>query len=484
MRIVSQEINNALEANKNAPANFGLVFNKWLVFTEDRGIVKPVVSQNKQPLIDSYGKSSKQAEEILKQRHLQQAEYCRAMEQAGWRSFIVHARLTSSFVSGLGMTHPTETGMVLDHTSGLPYIPAASQKGVLRMAHIINTLLDDAGNWKELDALFAQGIVQEVKNKKTDEIETCWEEDDASKTLFGFSGKQDSLAGQLVVLDAYPLSPPTLGEEILNPHFMKYYSGERGPTEDQSPIPVKFLVVKSGADFVFRLLLRRPLDKTQKNDQEKLAGLIEQNLHRAISAEGMGAKTALGFGRFVVIATNEPEKVQGWLRKQQEDEEQTKYPWRPIVRKIEFVTDWGQLKQLLDNKDIQIYQVQAEVGQTVKEAANRIRKANPKKWEEERDKLVGEWLEPSGIVWDTLVAATTPAPSLLSPEEQASVEQIEKLADWGAWKNAEKVGIAMESLPLPALKKLREKFTSWKIKDGKGDKPATWKSLNLLIKQQ
>ena len=66
MRIVSQEINNALEANKNAPANFGLVFNKWLVFTEDRGIVKPVVSQNKQPLIDSYGKSSKQAGRKLK----------------------------------------------------------------------------------------------------------------------------------------------------------------------------------------------------------------------------------------------------------------------------------------------------------------------------------------------------------------------------------------------------------------------------------
>ncbi len=79
---------------------------------------------------------------------------------------------------------------------------------------------------------------------------------------------------------------------------------------------------------------------------------------------------------------------------------------------------------------------------------------------------------------------TEPISDNLSPEEQTAVEQIEKLVDWGAWKNAEKAGAAMESLPLPALKKLREKFTTWKIKDGKGDKPLIWKSLNKLINQR
>jgi CRISPR-associated protein Cmr6 len=265
---------------------------------------------------------------------------------------------------------------------------------------------------------------------------------------------------------------------------MKYYSGERGPTEDQSPIPVKFMVVKSGSDFVFRLLLRQPLEAAWEKDQKKLESVIQKNLHRAISEEGMGAKTALGFGRFVVIATEEPEKVQGWLRKQQEDKEQKKHPWRPTLRRIESVTDWGQLKQLLGNKDIQIYQVQAEVGQTVKDAADRIRKASPKKWEEERDKLVGEWIKPSMIVWEPLAAACASVPDTLTPDEQAAVEQIGKIADWGAWKNAEKAGATLESLPLPALKKLREKFMTWKIKDGKGDKPTIWKALNKLISQK
>ncbi|MBW6521314.1 MAG: type III-A CRISPR-associated RAMP protein Csm5 [Desulfoarculaceae bacterium] len=74
-----------------------------------------------------------------------------------------------------------------------------------------------------------------------------------------------------------------------------------------------------------------------------------------------------------------------------------------------------------------------------------------------------------------------PAPSLLTPEEQAAVEQIEKLADWGAWKNAQ---ISMEALVPPALKKLKEKFGDWKIKNVKGEKKNTWKALDKIIKQQ
>lgn len=475
MRLVSQEVNKVIEVNSNAPANFGLVFNKWLIFEE----CEPIVKRNKQLLLDSYGKLAKQAEGLLQQRHIQQTQYCQAMEQAGWRYFVLHAQLTSSFVSGLGMAHPTETGMVLDHTSGIPYIPAASQKGVLRMAHIINSLLeDDTGNWKDLESLLAQGIVKEEQNKDTKKMEICWQEDDASKALFGFSGKNNPLAGHLVVLDAYPLVPPVLGEEILNPHFGDYYKGTRGPTEDQSPIPVKFMVVKAGADFVFRLLLRRPLEAAQEKVLEKLGCLVENNLRRAICEEGIGAKTALGFGRFTIINTAEPEQVQNWLRKQQEDEEQKKYPWQPSIQKIESITDWGQLKQLLDSKDIQTYQGRNEVGNAITEAANRIRKASPKKWDVERDTLVAEFLKPSGIFWKLLAEAPAPVAASLPPEEQAAVERIEKLADWGAWKNAK---ITMDSLPLPALKKLQEKFTAWKIKNGKGDKPATWRALNKLL---
>ncbi len=479
MRLVSREIGAVLEVNKTTAANFGLVFNKWLVFQENKGILKPVVKEAKQPLIDSYEKTRKQANKLLKKQHVQQASYCRAMEAAGWQSFVIEAKLTSPYVSGLGMAHPTETGLVLDHTTGLPYIPAASQKGVMRLAHIINSLLDSDEKWLELDTLFEKGVVKKEKNRDTDKMEICWQEDNAGKTLFGFSGEKDALAGQLVVLDAYPLTSPTLGEEILNPHFMKYYSGDRGPTEDQSPIPIKFLVVKPGSRFIFRLLLRRQLAHVLETNQEKLASLLEKNINRAIIEEGMGAKTALGFGRFKYIATGEPKTILDWLG----EKAIKKYPWRPLAQKIKAVSDWGQLKQRMEHADTQVYQTQPEIGKAVKEAATIVRKSNLKRWPSERDKLVKEWLKPSGVAWEHLAAVTEPMPASLTPEEHDAVERIEKLTDWGAWKNTR---IALESLPLPVLKKLREKFKQWGCdsKKAKKDKKISWKLVNLSLKQK
>lgn len=482
MRLVSKQLSAAIEGNKAAPANFGLVFNKWLDYRDDHGVLKPVVSQDRKPLITLYGQGRKQSAEILKQRHLRQAAYCQTMEQAGWRAFIVHAKLTAPFVSGLGMTHPTETGLVLDHTSGMPYLPASSQKGVLRLVHLLNTLCDEKGNWLSEDELLRQGLVQ----RKDNVLE--WRENAASKTIYGTGGDKNALAGQLTLLDAYPLTPPELGEEILNPHYAHYYqekSGhdgrKRGPTEDQSPIPVKFLVVKPGAEFVFRLLLRNPFAKAQEGDQSWLGQLVEQSLIRAITEEGMGAKTSLGFGRFKILTSAEPEKITTW----QNEENAQKHPWRILTRKIEAAADWGQLKQLLDSPDTQAHMSQKEVVVAVQSKAYAIRKAKPEKWGDDRDKLLAEWLSSAGLTWQIHAQAASTGQTAvgsidLSPEDQILIETIEKLADWSVWKNS---GIKMESLSLPALKKLREKFSSWKIKDGKGDKPATWKKLNQLFRQ-
>jgi len=100
----------------------------------------------------------------------------------------------------------------------------------------------------------------------------------------------------------------------------------------------------------------------------------------------------------------------------------------------------------------------------------------------------GKWLRNQCIPaqWEKVkmvktFLVTEPAADLFAPEEYAVIEQIDKFANWGDWQKA---GIAMESLTLPVLKKLREKFNTWKIKDGRGDKPATWKIINRLIQQK
>lgn len=472
MKLISRQINDAIESNPNAPANFGLFFNKWLEFQNNRNVFTPVVSQNRKPLIDSYTKSKQHIADIIKHRHIKQAAYCKAMAKAGWKSFVIHARLTAPFVSGLGMSHPTETGLVLDHTSGVPYIPASSQKGVLRLAHIVNTLCDENGQWKEIEELRANNIIQEKEEN------LLWQEDAASKTIFGFSDKKNALAGQMVVLDAYPLKVPELGEEILNPHFMKYYSGERGPTEDQSPIPVKFLVVKAGVEFVFRVLLRVPFAKALEKDHEKLEEVMKNNLKRAIIEEGMGAKTSIGLGRFFIIREDEPSEIQTWLDEQERQREQNLYPWRPFLKKIEAADDWGQLKQLMENSALLEYQANKEIVEALKNVAESIRKNNVKKWDANRDKLVADWLQPSGMSWE---AESGTLENPITPEQQAEIEQIQKIKDWGAWKTAD---IDIDKLSSSALNALKERFIEWGCnnKKAKKDKIQAWEQLNKALK--
>lgn len=68
----------------------------------------------------------------------------------------------------------------------------------------------------------------------------------------------------------------------------------------------------------------------------------------------------------------------------------------------------------------------------------------------------------------------------LSPEEQADIDRLNKLADWGDWKNAR---ISLETLTYSAATTLKGKFISWKIKDVKGEKKDTWKALEKRIRK-
>ncbi|MEZ0329687.1 MAG: type III-B CRISPR module RAMP protein Cmr6 [Dissulfuribacterales bacterium] len=498
MRLISRELANSFDVSQ--PINFSLYFNKMLTYHDNfsyRDIERKNGNEREKGIKESfkpcegeingkrfrdeqygpyrqhnlvYKQSKEKMERILRHRHIHQAAYCKAMEQAGWKSIIIHAKLTSPFVSGLGMAHPTETGLVLDHTSGCPYIPASSQKGVLRLAHIINSMMDD----------------KEVEDKDTKEVKYCWQEDDVSKTIFGYSEKQNSLAGQLVVLDAYPLKPPELGEEILNPHFIEYYGGKRGPTEDQDPIPVKFLVVKAGAEFVFRLLLRLPFGKALEKDQDKLVKLIKNNLIRAITEEGMGAKTSIGFGRFFVsegVSEGEPPEVQKWFEEYEKQREQKLFPWRPLLKKIEEAKDWGQLKQLMENSALLEYQANKEIGAALKNAADEIRKNNAQKWTADRDKLVSDWLKPSSVDWEILQKEQQVADAAITQEEQADVEKIKKMSDWGAWKSAK---MDMSALSLSALDVLKKRFEEWGCnnKKAKSDKRDAWKQLQSILREK
>ncbi len=489
MRLISRQVDAVLQ--KSVPVNFGLYFNKFLEYHQDFNYVvqkgknkwdkpsfKPLCGESSgkpsknSPLLqfnNLYCQSQKQVNHGLRDRHLRQSNFCQAAKTDGYSVFIFHVRLQSPYISGLGMSHPTETGMIFDHTLGVPYIPAAGQKGLLRLVYMINDLKDDNDNWLPLDQL-----------EQDEKGEPCWHEDDLSRTLFGFSDKQDALAGRLVILDAYPLSQPELAEDILNPHYGDYYSsqGEKcGPTEDQNPVPVKFLVLKKGQEFVFRFLLHYGFQKAPSSDIEGLSARIKAAMKIALTEEGFGAKTALGYGRFEILGEGEePEKVQQWFRDveeaQQEKErkrliriEEIKYPWRSLLRKIEILGNWGDFKvQVLENDGATDYREKKEFAEGVKATALRVVRRNPKKWTEERDKQVADWFAASPVAWEPCLSKTQPKTIPVEPVASDLLQSIAVLSDWSTYQQT---GLKISSLDRPCAEALKKKFSEWGCKKSK-----------------
>jgi len=177
------------------------------------------------------------------------------------------------FVTGLGNPHPVENGFLWHHTLGVPYLPGASVKGLVRA-------------WVEQwdDSLRAE-------DRKT----RCL-------TWFGTEDKSDvpEQSGQLIFFDALPISPVTLAQDVMTPHYDKWYEQgaditnlaqepQKIPADWHNPVPVPFLVVKN-AEWLFAIAPRTPAYA-----EDARAAL--QALQQALEWLGAGAKTAVGYGR-------------------------------------------------------------------------------------------------------------------------------------------------------------------------------------------
>ncbi|WP_053959479.1 type III-B CRISPR module RAMP protein Cmr6 [Sulfobacillus thermosulfidooxidans] len=152
----------------------------------------------------------------------------------------------SPFVTGLGRTHPVENGMVWDYLSGLPFIPGSSIKGALK----------------------------------------------ASNRQY-FENHYD-ITERFTIFDAIPLGSVTLRGEIMTPHYAPYYQKQESPGDWFSPTPIPFLTVPKGQRFLFSIVA--PSEHLNR---------IEEWLEETLTWAGLGAKTAVAFGRFRRIQAEE-----------------------------------------------------------------------------------------------------------------------------------------------------------------------------------
>ena len=130
--------------------------------------------------------------------------------------------------------------------------------------------------------------------------------------LFGFAADDASgeAVGQLVFLDATPLSI-TLGLDVMTPHYSGWYQwngseadmayGQAMPADWHNPIPVQFLVVESSIMQFALAPASRCVSLTQL-EKKQLAEDMQTAwswLASALHWWGAGAKTAVGYGKFL-----------------------------------------------------------------------------------------------------------------------------------------------------------------------------------------
>lgn len=178
----------------------------------------------------------------------------------------------SPFVTGTGMEHPLENGFAFLAPYGLPYLPGAGVKGVVRRT--AEQLA--AGEFGETKG-WSQAIIDQ---------------------LFGPESDTDARRGALEFWDVLIDIPNcALEVDILTPHFDDYYQKKGTPHTTNSPVPVPFLVVPPASGFEFHIGCS-PQYLTDTSLTGSWKTLVRDALEAAIDWMGFGAKTRVGYGQF------------------------------------------------------------------------------------------------------------------------------------------------------------------------------------------
>jgi len=204
--------------------------------------------------IDYFNLASKKNEEKLKRKSndLLNFKITSTPKKLGNTSFVLKL-LPPGAIFGIGYLHDIDIkggfklGLSLDYTTGVPYIPGSSIKGVVRDFFDGEKLLKEKKEWIKL-------IVD-----------------------VDFYELKKELIEEDIFFDAFVVAnnEKIFDEDYITPH----------KEITKNPIPIKFLKIKAYTKFRFCFEFKK-----HKNEKEKL---IKEILKR-----GVGAKTSFGFGRF------------------------------------------------------------------------------------------------------------------------------------------------------------------------------------------
>ena len=338
-----------------------LVFKKWQAYDDFEGFDH---KETRTEYLRNIANLSDKVRDFTYSKWYQQYKKALISLGAKSKSYTSLWRLTVGF-----STNPTmETGATMHHLYGFPYIPGVSIKGAVHhyseqelleknkalkalqkepvadSAEIeeINNLLHEAEIIKEMYGSIFEESNEKVNSPSLKERLQAFNKRIKDKEEWQaiyirintlLSGKTGGLV-QFYDSVPYPNEVELLQIDILNPHYPDYYDENNQtspPSDDQNPKPVYFLAVKPQTQFSFYYMIKKmahpgnnedakqrfaalkSLAKPDEKDIEKVRNQVlealekrlQNNLEKALSIAGLGAKTAAGYGYFQVASAEQ-----------------------------------------------------------------------------------------------------------------------------------------------------------------------------------
>jgi CRISPR type III-B/RAMP module RAMP protein Cmr6 len=229
--------------------------------------------QNQAELAKCLANTKVEAEDAQKIRQSHTRRFIGLFRKAyGERARITVGQLEGRLAINLADGLIQNAGISLDRLFGLPFIPGSAVKGTTRHAAM-----------REIKA--AEGEL-----KKTLLERFCRIFGTAESDALGSATNQK---GAIAFLPAYPLSDARVVVDVTTVHYPEYYrSGRAEDLAKEKPRPNPFPVVEAGAQFGFCLVLNGV------SEDPVLLEQASQWLEAALTIEGIGAKTAAGYGWF------------------------------------------------------------------------------------------------------------------------------------------------------------------------------------------
>ncbi len=258
----------------------------------------------------------------------------------------------SRFVTGLGRSHPVENGFAWHSTLGTPYLPGSSVKGMVRA-------------WAE----------QETHPRPNSE--------DLDRLL----GERNS-AGRICFLDALPIKPVKLEADVMTPHYAGWSEKDDPPGDWRSPTPIPFLATAAGTSFLFGII---PLRHASTQDLI----LVESWIQDALEWAGVGAKTAIGYGRLTrdeARAHDLTERIGEADRKREERVRQEMEAKVRAERLASLSPVLRQIEEALDNRQDRNMPETTAIYQAIENSRwSGDEKLEAARWLADRMKAGGEW---------------------------------------------------------------------------------------------